>query len=68
LAVLLSGAYGAGETARGCLFVYRFLLLLVSVNFEWDCAEEMAYGVWGRLPFWVFGQSLAMQAFGSYFW
>jgi hypothetical protein len=67
-AMFLSGAYGAGETARGCLFIFPFLLLVVSGNFGKRSGEVVARGASARLPYWVFGQSLAMQTFGSYFW
>ena len=66
-AVFLSGAY-SGETARACLFIYPFLIFLVSRNSDWGHSGAVGQGVWTHLPYWVFGQALAMQAFGSFFW
>jgi hypothetical protein len=59
LAMFLSGAYKGGETARTCLFVYPyFVLMLRNVDAPVRRALVVAAGV----------QTVIMQSVGWYFW
>ena len=64
-AMFLSGAFRTGETARACLFIYPYLMLPVAA-----CLQRTEFSLTDRkvLLVLVFGQSLAMQTFGGYFW
>jgi hypothetical protein len=65
LAMYVSGAWRTGETARACVFIYPFLLFPVARYLQRNDAgpnERL------QLATLVFGQSLAMQLFGNYFW
>lgn len=58
--MFLTGAYGTGETARACLYIYPyFLLLLVNVK-NTQILKNIAYI--------AFLQTFAMQLLGDYFW
>jgi len=58
-AMLLTGAYGTGETARACLFlVPYFLILLKDINFDQF-----------RIMFYLcLFQSFGMQMIGNFYW
>lgn len=58
--MFLMGAYGTGETARACLFIYPFfLLLLINVN-----DKQVLYNIAYIALFQTFG----MQLIGEYFY
>ncbi len=65
LAMFLSGAFRTGETARACLFIYPYLIFPVAAYLEqrgrYDDDRRLLLSL-------VFGQSLAMQTLGGYFW
>jgi len=65
LAMFLTGAFRTGETARACLFIYPYLTLPVAAYLHHrGCRQEDR-----RLLLWlVFGQSMAMQTLGGYYW
>jgi hypothetical protein len=63
--VFATGAFRTGETARACMFMYPFLLLPV-IRYLDDVKVDRA-ARW-QLATLVFGQSIAMQLFGNYFW
>ena len=63
--VFLSGAYQTGETARGALFIYPFLILPVAERVARDDMTHMDYA---RLAGLVFLQTLLMQLVGDYWW
>ena len=59
IAVLLTGAYKTGETARGCLFIYPYLLLL------WTDGQRENLS---KFTFLALTQTAVMQLIGNYFW
>jgi hypothetical protein len=63
--LLAAGTFRVGETARVCNFLYPFLLLPVAryLNQRDAGNSEKTQLVWL-----VFGQTILMQAAGSYFW
>ena len=63
--MFLSGAFRTGETARACLFIYPYLMFPVAA-----CLQQQESSPTDRkvLLGLVFGQTLAMQTFGGYFW
>jgi hypothetical protein len=66
LLMLAVGVYRTGETARGALFMYPFLLLPAAY---W--ISEQAYFTRRRMQILaalVFGQALLMQMMGDYLW
>jgi hypothetical protein len=65
LAMFLTGAFRTGETARVCLFIFPFLLLPLAPYLavrSGNPAERI------QLAALVFGQSVAMQAIGFFYW
>lgn len=62
--VFLSGAYRTGETARGAMYVYPFLMLPVAS----EISQPHPSGRYNTLATLVFAQSLLMQLVGNYFW
>jgi hypothetical protein len=65
VAMLLTGAFRTGETARGCLFVYPLCLLPLAALVEDGALDEAAQH---RLLRFVAAPSIVMQAFGDYLW
>lgn len=65
LAMFLTGAFRTGETARACLFIYPYLLFPVAAYLRHfpPCDRDSKLLLWL-----VFGQSLAMQTLGGYYW
>jgi hypothetical protein len=59
LLMFLSGAFRTGETARACLFIYPYLLLLLI-----DLNPEMVK----KLAVLAGAQTILMQFAGSFFW
>ncbi|MDO5614629.1 MAG: hypothetical protein Q4G16_00440 [Cruoricaptor ignavus] len=57
--MFLSGAYGTGETARACLFIVPFFLILFK-----EIKKETFHIVYFLCLFQTFG----MQLIGNYFW
>ncbi len=64
-AMLLTGAFRTGETARCCLFVYPYLLFPVAFYLKRESFTQREETV---LLSAVFAQTVCMQLFGSYFW
>jgi hypothetical protein len=64
-AVLITGAYRTGETARAALFLYPFLVLPAAGELATLGDENARYG---RLAALVFCQALLMQLAGDYWW
>ena len=64
-AMFLSGAFRTGETARACLFIVPYLMLPVAAYLHHRGSTDQDKRV---LAWLVFGQSLAMQTFGGYYW
>jgi len=64
-AMFLSGAFRTGETARACLFIVPYLMLPVAAYLQQRGCTPHDKRV---LAWLVFGQSLAMQTFGGYYW
>ncbi len=64
-AMFLTGAFRTGETARACLFIYPLLMLPVAAYLV-----QQRFLAWQkrRLLLVVFGQTLAMQTLGGFFW
>lgn len=66
LAMLATGAFKTGETARVCLFLYPYLLFPVALYLDrvrfFPRREQIT------LSALVFGQTLYMQLFGVYLW
>jgi hypothetical protein len=65
--MFVAGAFRTGETARGCLFLWPFLLLPVLAG-EQAAMAETESGVRRDILYAVFAQAVLMQAFGSFFW
>jgi hypothetical protein len=59
LAMFGTGAYRTGETARGCLFVYPYLLLLYA-RLDDQAIKDL-------VP-WAAAQTAVMQQLGGFFW
>lgn len=64
-ALLAAGVYHTGETARGAMYLYPFLMLPVAAALE--RADPSAQRKW-LLAAAVFGQTLLTQLVGSYLW
>ena len=64
-AMLLTGAFRTGETARCCLFVYPFLFFAVVRYIGRSALTRRDETV---LLLVVFAQTVCMQMFGFYFW
>jgi hypothetical protein len=64
-ALLAAGVYHTGETARGAMFMYPFLMLPVAAAI--DRIDSAWRGEW-LLAAAVFGQTLVMQLIGGYLW
>lgn len=58
--MFLTGAYGTGETARACLYIYPFLLLLLIRVTNIQILLNIAYI--------ALFQTFFMQMIGDYFW
>ncbi len=65
VAMLLTGAFRTGETARCCLFVYPYLMFPVALYSKRESFTQREETV---LLSAVFAQTVCMQLFGSYFW
>lgn len=65
LILFLIGAYKTGETARGCLFLYPFLLIPIAFYLDKYQFTQIEKKILFIL---VFGQSLFMELLGFYFW
>ncbi|MFL6529151.1 MAG: hypothetical protein ACJ8HU_11175 [Chthoniobacterales bacterium] len=63
--LLAAGTFRVGETARICNFLYPFLLLPIARYLNQRNATEAEKA---QLAWLVFGQTILMQAAGSYFW
>ncbi|MDQ6862099.1 MAG: hypothetical protein M3032_13220, partial [Verrucomicrobiota bacterium] len=63
--MLAAGTFRVGETARACNFLYPFLLLPIAAYVNEHGLSEAAKT---QLCWLVFGQTVLMQAAGSYFW
>ena len=64
-ALLVAGVYHTGETARGAMFMYPFLLLPVAAAIR--RIDSSWRGEW-LLAAAVFGQTLVLQLVGGYLW
>jgi len=65
LAMFLAGTFRTGETARACLFIYPYLMFPVAAFLQQGHCRESDK----RTLLWlVFGQTIAMQTLGGYFW
>ncbi len=64
LLVFLTGAYRTGETARGAMFIYPFLMLPAAI----ELARPPVARQYSLLAGLTFAQSLLMQMAGGYFW
>ena len=58
--MFLTGAYGTGETARACLYIYPFFLLLLIRITTIQTLLNIAYI--------ALFQTFFMQMLGDYFW
>ncbi len=65
LGLFAGGVYHTGETARGALFVYPFLMLPVAAALR---ATNASWRRRALLAAAVFGQTLLMQLVGDYWW
>ena len=65
LAIFLSGAYRTGETARGCLYVFPFLMLPVAAYLS---ERETRVRDQVFLAALVFVQGVLMQLTGNVYW
>ncbi|MFX1552299.1 MAG: hypothetical protein ACFFBV_00065 [Promethearchaeota archaeon] len=65
LAMLLTGCFRTGETARACLFIYPYLLFPIAIYFQ---HIRISTKEKSRLLYLVFSQTMLMQMFGNYFW
>jgi len=67
LGMYLVGAWRTGETARACAFIYPFMLFPIAklLELETDGSTKNARLQLASL---VFGQTLVMQALGTYHW
>jgi hypothetical protein len=59
LLMLMTGAFGTGETARICLFIYPYFMLVLR---KLDDSTLRAITIFAGL------QTIIMQTFGGYFW
>lgn len=59
LLMFLVGAFRTGETARICLFIYPYIMLVLK---KLDDSTLRAATIWAGL------QTIIMQTFGGYFW
>lgn len=58
--MFLTGAYGTGETARACLYIYPyFLLLLINIKNKYILLN---------IAYIALTQTFIMQMIGDYFW
>ncbi|NIM95799.1 MAG: hypothetical protein GTO18_19030 [Anaerolineales bacterium] len=64
--MLLVGVYRTGETARGALYFYPFLIIPVAYALNWR--KDFSNREWAVLAILVFAQTLVMQLVGDYFW
>ncbi|MEE8452416.1 MAG: hypothetical protein V3R99_10895 [Thermoguttaceae bacterium] len=64
-AMFASGAFRTGETARACLFIVPYLMLPVAAYLQHRGCTTHDKRV---LAWLVFGQTLAMQTLGGYYW
>ncbi|EMA45800.1 hypothetical protein [Halococcus saccharolyticus] len=64
-ALLAAGVYHTGETARGAMYLYPFLLLPVAAAVKRTAPAERERWLLAAA---VFGQSLLMQLVGGYLW
>ncbi|WP_273835360.1 hypothetical protein [Halococcus sp. PRR34] len=64
-ALLAAGVYHTGETARGAMYLYPFLLLPVAAAVKRIDPDERERWLLAAA---VFGQSLLMQLVGGYLW
>jgi len=64
-ALLVAGVYHTGETARGAMYLYPFLLLPVAAALRRIAPDERERWLLAAA---VFGQSLLMQLVGGYLW
>jgi hypothetical protein len=62
LLAFLAGTFETGETARTCLFILPFLLMLAVDQFKGSFLEGRAITVW------LFVQTAVMQTFFSFYW
>ncbi|WP_049898436.1 hypothetical protein [Halococcus agarilyticus] len=65
VALLAAGVYHTGETARGAMYLYPFLLLPVAAALRRIAPDERERWLLAAA---VFGQSLLMQLVGGYLW
>ncbi|WP_049902950.1 hypothetical protein [Halococcus agarilyticus] len=65
LGLFVVGVYHTGETARGAMFIYPFLMLPVAAALR---AADPTRRREALLAAAVFGQALAMQLVGDYLW
>ncbi|GAA0467248.1 hypothetical protein MUK72_04250 [Halococcus dombrowskii] len=65
LGLFAGGVYHTGETARGVLFLYPFLLLPVAAALRATNASRARRALLAAA---VFGQALLMQLIGDYWW
>lgn len=65
LGLFAGGVYHTGETARGVLFLYPFLLLPVAAALRATNASRARRALLATA---VFGQALLMQLIGDYWW
>lgn len=65
LAMLATGAFRTGETARAALFIYPFLLFPVASYLQ---RYNISLKERNILMYMVFSQTVLMQTFGFYFW
>jgi hypothetical protein len=64
-ALLVAGVYHTGETARGAIYLYPFLLLPVAAALRRIAPDERERWLLAAA---VFGQTLVMQLVGGYLW
>lgn len=65
LAIFLSGAYRTGETARGCLYVFPYLMLPVAAYLSERHTSLRDQVLLAAL---VFVQGILMQLAGNFYW
>ena len=63
--MFLAGTYETGETARGCLCIYTFLIFPVVFNLKSINISNIEKS---KLIILVFGQAMIMQFFAFYVW
>jgi hypothetical protein len=57
--LFLTGAYRTGETARGCLFIYPYLILMLTRK-DWHTLRDVCVLAGA--------QTVGMQLMGNFFW